>query len=145
MCSSDLALSLLGTVVVAPAQAAVAKNATASWTGSTGDTFGISNKTGSCTGCTRYTLEMISGPSDLTFTPHYKRAIAADGTRYLVTKLWTTSDTAGVWVYRLTFHPGQKGKPTFSTTWTLTFQGMPSLDLPDQRYFVSQKIGRAHV
>jgi hypothetical protein len=121
-----------------PAHAAVAKNATPSWTGSAGQTVTIGNRTGSCNGCTRYTLTKISGDGDLTFDVHYKRAISPEGKRYLVTTMSTTSATAGVWVYALTFKPGKQGRPTFTSTWTLTFQGPPQLDLPDQNYFLSQ-------
>jgi hypothetical protein len=133
-------VALVGTAL-APAQAAAAKNASASWTGAAGQTVTIGNRTGSCNGCTRYTLTRISGDGDLSFDVHYKRAVSPDGKRYLVTTMSTTSATAGVWVYALTFKPGKQGRPTFTTTWTLTFQGPPQLSLPDQSYWLSQSGG----
>lgn len=134
---ATVSVALLGGAV-APVQAAAAKTATASWTGDTGETAVIGNKTGSCNGCMRYTLTKVSGDGDLTFTPRYKRALSPDGKRYLVTTLAATSSTGGVWVYAVTFMSGRQGRASFTTTWTITFRGEPSLTFPNQSYWLSQ-------
>lgn len=134
------ALALSGSAIQ-PAQAAVSKTATRSWTGDAGQTVTIGNATGACNGCTRYSLTKVSGDTALQFTVHHKRSVGSDGKRYAVTTFSTTSATAGVYVIALTFRPGKSGRPAFTTTWTLTFQGPPSLHLPAQSYLLAQSGG----
>lgn len=131
-------VSLLGGALSPASAAPVAKSATAEWLGDAGQTVAMSSKTLGCNGCKRSTLTLVSGPKELTATKSTRNVRDTDGNRRTRVTYRVSSDIAGVYVYDLKVWPGLKGKPTFTTRWTLTFRGDPMIALPNQEYTVSQ-------
>lgn len=136
-----VAMATAGTLaagLMTPADAAVAKSATASWTGDAGQFVTIGSKTLGCLGCTRATLTLVSGPKELDATKGTRKVRDAAGNARSRVTYRMTSDIAGVYVYDLKVWPGLNGLPTFTTRWTLTFRGAPDLSLPNQTYSLVQ-------